>query len=637
MNFQKLDYKSKLTSKHDINHNNIVNNNITVIHNILHILNEFNSYLKDSSSASNEDTHYYKLYKEECDMLIDKINNILLLANRYINHDTEDIEHIYQTIKSLLTQIDKLRTTISNDNKTILSTINDLKNNAKLLYGTYKKGLRDLEVKLQNEELIKTKELDRILTKNTDYINLIKQKKNSLELEYVKTSNTMFNKTIELNNIDTELKKYIDLKTSYRHTVLNELQMANKTKHNTKCTILELQNKLTEYNIEKQKLDTYFKEYPLYKLNVNTSYYAKLYTIYSICNLLKQHIDHLELTFTNNTQLNHKCKLLIAIYYILKCDEYNFLPSIINKYHDNINNIDVASYCLLLSINDNVSNYTDINSMLNDIEIKDTTSSDDVNELKDLLVVVLQDLNIDIFSSLNNNIKTNIMNTISDTIHNLPNIDMSYDLSILDNLNDSSVNSNDDILCKLLDMLNINCKVLSDYDTESNYKQLETEYKKQKKNYKLLLGKIRDVMSRIDLLNSKNNSLDQQSTLFKDDKQRIVTLKKTRNTLNDTINLLNNDLNILNNEIMHLGAILDNDTMLDNLILDKERCISRYEKMGYRLHDMKLKLEIDYNAEIASNMYNINKLEHDIKQLALPTQFIKYYNTLSSAINNISI
>jgi hypothetical protein len=144
-------------------------------------------------------------------------------------------------------------------------------------------------------------------------------------------------------------------------------------------------------------------------------------------------------------------------------------------------------------------------------------------------------------------------------------------------------------------------------------------------------------MSRIALLNSKNNSLDQQSPLFKDDKLRIVTLNKSRTTLNDIINSLTNELNIIKNEIMNLDNILNNDTLLDTLIIDKERCISRYDKMCYRLHDMKLKLELEYNSAIASNMYNINKLENDIKQLALPTQFIKYYNTLSNTINNISI
>jgi hypothetical protein len=236
MNFQKLEYKSKLNTKTNINKSIVLTNNNKILTNIITTLEQFKEYIILNSKTSNIEhgiqqvnniktindiidkdskLNYYILYKNECDKLVSIINSILHSFDD-IQNTGSNLDNVYNNINNLLNYIDVLRTTINNDNKKILYTINELKNNAKLLYSNYKKELQDIEITLHNEDNIKTREQDRILSKQTDYIIYIKCNKDKLEKEYVNISNTLFNKNIELDNINTELNKYIELKRSYR-------------------------------------------------------------------------------------------------------------------------------------------------------------------------------------------------------------------------------------------------------------------------------------------------------------------------------------------------------------------------------------------------------------------------------------
>lgn len=529
----------------------------TIYSNLLTIINDFKSL------DINNIEHY--------NTILTQSNNLYQLLNN--NTNIQNNTNIILELESIINIIENIKDVSLKKKKALLNTINTLKEERKLCLSKYKDSISSLDNKLSLEKTIKEKELKRISNKHLQHINKYKSELSDIEAEYIILSDEKYKKETEKLELEQELEKYNNVKKLFRNTIINQINLHNTKKDTLRNSIID-SKKIYNNNINDiKKLQTYLKEYPLYKLNINLEYYKQLYVVYLIINDIITLIKPLynDIKATDNIEyvnmINNLGKLLC------------------NKDYKNIFN--------------NLNTEYDYNKISN---IKDN-----VNYI------------INIFS----NIDINIFNTVS----NLS--DVTKYKCLLDSNKDYTIfTENIEYINELLILLEEKCNMLFKFDYNKKVEDLMAERLKKQKTLNSLLSNNRILSSRINNNNISIKELQFSKTFFVSDKEKIKALKQQLNTIISDITIYNNKTKQLTDKITNIQLLIESNIYNETLNNDFIRCNLRYKKIYDRTTIQKILLEEEYNNKLQTITENINNTQANLNNCIINEHILTYYNNL---------
>lgn len=405
-----------------------------------------------------------------------------------------------------------------------------------------------------------------------EYIN-VKSNINELNNLIDNFQKEIKSKKVLIKNLQMEKDTILEREKNILNKELNRIEIKNKESlENNKKLLSETLDTLHSLLNEERELETIIRE----KEN-----YIKTFK-YNRAKLRKLHIEKI-----NNQHLEHKKRQGIKTEL-----EYQLLvlQGQLNEIENNINSYEVLRH----DINQDYYNWKNENKITMDIIInlqKEitlylTTNNFDVIDVNEIIntninfntntIVTNNDTRIDKNVIWNKDIVNKLTHILHNKISNtLDNITINFDNSfIIDKLN------------RLPQLINILTNLDSDSrkNTTSRYARLEINHKKNIKR-----------QSRLKKIITKFQNELQETTLFKKVVVNAFNLTEDENEYNsskDVIQKCNQNLKKIKGEIILISSkvktieneisFLNEKSLSETLQKDKDRCLSRWEKMGSR-------------------------------------------------------
>jgi hypothetical protein len=524
--------------------------------------------------------------------MINNVLNYLKLYNDNINVKNINNIEIYNIIDNILCRLVKLNIFIKNndinynlDIKNIQNDISTIDEELIKIKLDYKKEEEDIKVILDKENIIYNKELSRIKNK---YELLKKNNENELSnlmKEYMILNSEKLDLLDEKKCLDIKFKSKNEINKIHRNTILENVNNYHKKLKNNKKLINSNNEKILNIKHQLLELDNYLKNYNIFKLNINKTYYN---TIEKIAQYLK---------FIYNGFIVNDNLIILE-----QNNEF-----IINEINDKLHNKDYQDIFKILLNTDNNEN------------LKISKLIDISNIIKNTFIIDQENYNYCV-NKINRFITINDLNVFE---------------NILDNMNNSKTILFNEIMKEINIELN---KIKNNYVKErlellkKERKQNEIKYNKLNKRLHLLLKNNK----KKETLNLKTNE-----DYLLHNRMELVIINNKRKEITNKINVLDIKISKLNEKIDKLKEKNNLDIIPEDLKIDKSRCENRYNKINSRNKNKLIENDNNFKAKNENLTNERNRLLNQIKNLKeieyifnteINTEISKIINTINNNI-----